>query len=622
MSSKSLQAEFPVHWLVWHNDYEELDKLLQAGEINKEKLDPRGRTALHLAVTLGNLESARVLMRHGCDANRENTKNWTALQEAIATGDPELVQLVLQYRDYQRYTRRAEGVPGLLQKLREASDFYVEMKWEFTSWVPLVSRMCPSDTYKVWKSGANVRIDTTLLGFDNMNWQRGSRSFIFRGQVNSAVAMEVDHDASVVYTETMQVLPGPVDPNLLRPHEDAVAARLTTPLVTTYVDTDKISFERNKTGIWGWRSEKSETVNGYNCKVFNATNVELVTKTRTEHMTEQDKKKNPAQARNPLESFLGFAEKEEKVQGANNGEILEHERLYNPSHITPEEYFNDRIELGDRDIGRPIEQSTKIQKFKANLSLCEDYPLSLQEQVIPIIDLMATSNAHFAKLRDFITLTLPAGFPVKIEIPLFHVLNAKITFGNIFARDSPIEGVTIVEDGDISTCIVEDNIFEAPASFSRIGESEASVTHRHERVRDEDDELLQFAIQQSLLEAGTEDDKVTFWEALNKSRPNGVPGGEGPQSLPRSLQTEEERQLQRAIEASLGMDSQNPPANGPLSDIKEPSICTQPPAILSDAAQLRLAMELSQREDAERERRRKQEEEELAQILQLSLTEK
>ena len=27
-----------------------------------------------------------------------------------------------------------------------------------------------------------MRIDTTLLGFDNMNWQRGSRSYIFKGQ--------------------------------------------------------------------------------------------------------------------------------------------------------------------------------------------------------------------------------------------------------------------------------------------------------------------------------------------------------------------------------------------------------------------------------------------------------
>ena len=43
------------------------------------------------------------------------------LHEAVATGDPELVQLVLKYRDHQRYTKRSVGVPELLQKLKEVS---------------------------------------------------------------------------------------------------------------------------------------------------------------------------------------------------------------------------------------------------------------------------------------------------------------------------------------------------------------------------------------------------------------------------------------------------------------------------------------------------------------------
>lgn len=40
-------------------------------------VDPRGRTPLHLAVTLGHLESARVLLRHGANANAENSRYWT-----------------------------------------------------------------------------------------------------------------------------------------------------------------------------------------------------------------------------------------------------------------------------------------------------------------------------------------------------------------------------------------------------------------------------------------------------------------------------------------------------------------------------------------------------------------
>ena len=57
------------------------------------------------------------------------------------------------------------------------------------------------------------------------------------------------------------------------------------------------------------------------------------------------------------------------------------DEMYNPCHITPEEYFDERVNLESRDIGRPIEQTTKTQKFKAQLWLCEEYPLSLPEQV-------------------------------------------------------------------------------------------------------------------------------------------------------------------------------------------------------------------------------------------------
>lgn len=192
------------------------------------------------------------------------------------------------------------------------------MKWEFTSWVPLLSRMCPSDTYKVYKSGSNVRIDTTLLGFDQSNWQRGRRSYIFKGQEELAVMMEVDHDLCQTHVEQMQVLP-PEYLDLagtLRPSPESLSARLTSPVVATYIDTHKISFERNKSGILGWKSDKNETVNGHNCKVFSATNVELVTKTRTEHLSETDKARH-REARSPLESLLGTVQVEDDAAVPN-----------------------------------------------------------------------------------------------------------------------------------------------------------------------------------------------------------------------------------------------------------------------------------------------------------------
>ena len=49
---------------------------------------------------------------------------------------------------------------------------------------------------------------------------------------------------------------------------------------------------RQKSGIWGFRSDKVEKVNGVDTKVFTATGVEMVTRTRVEHLPEHLKKKS------------------------------------------------------------------------------------------------------------------------------------------------------------------------------------------------------------------------------------------------------------------------------------------------------------------------------------------
>lgn len=58
--------------------------------------------------------------------------------------------------------------------------------------------------------------------------------------------MEVDHDKQVVYTETLALALH--EPELLlaamQPTEEHVAGRLTSPIVSTHLDTRNIAFER------------------------------------------------------------------------------------------------------------------------------------------------------------------------------------------------------------------------------------------------------------------------------------------------------------------------------------------------------------------------------------------
>ncbi|KAM3938109.1 ankyrin repeat domain-containing protein 13A isoform 2-T4 [Leptodactylus fuscus] len=582
------QAKYPLHVLVWNNDFRALERELEGRDI--EELDPRGRTALHLAVSLGHLESARVLLRHKADVTKENRDGWTVLHEAVSTGDPEMVQMVLQYREFHKASTALGGVPELLKKTLEASDFYVEMKWEFTSWVPLLSRVCPSDICRIWKSGAKLRVDATLLGFENMSWIRGKHSFIFKEEDNWAELMEINHDDKTVTKERFDIsqeIEG-ITLDSMQPAEREVSKRLTSPVINTSLDTTSIAFERTKSGFWGWRTDKAEVVSGYEAKVYSANNVNVVTKTRTEHLTEDEKSRYKAD-RNFLESLLGTVEHQFGAQGDLTTEFA---TANNPTAITPEEYFDPDFDLKNRDIGRPKELAIRTQKFKGTLWMCEDFPLSLAEQVTPIIDLMARTSSHFAHLRDFITLQFPPGFPVKIEIPLFHVLNARITFGNVNTCSTAEESSPTTPRGtpDEATAApkfeVDQSVFEIPPSY-HIQENGRSL-----HIRDEDDEIMQFAIQQSLLECSGN-------QQIPQSHSNG------------SISSNQvfDAQYERALQESLLANSQS--AHSSLSSHSQ-----------SFDKDLQFAMELSAKEQEEQEKMRQQEEAELAEILRLSLTEK
>lgn len=54
----------------------------------------------------------------------------------------------------------------IFKTLEALPDFSVDLHFEcISSFIPFVNYISPSDTYKIYKKGSNLRLDMTLIGF-------------------------------------------------------------------------------------------------------------------------------------------------------------------------------------------------------------------------------------------------------------------------------------------------------------------------------------------------------------------------------------------------------------------------------------------------------------------------
>ena len=94
-----------------------------------------------------------------------------------------------------------ERRPKLIQALKQMGDFYLQVKWDFQSWLPLVSRILPSDVCRIHKKGAKIRVDTTLVDFNDMHWERGDISVVFNGDAKRQQSMFILDNKQQVFQQ-------------------------------------------------------------------------------------------------------------------------------------------------------------------------------------------------------------------------------------------------------------------------------------------------------------------------------------------------------------------------------------------------------------------------------------
>lgn len=379
---------YPLHHAVITRNLAEIERLttLPSGvDINER--DAAGIPALHYAIHLGYPDIMKLLIGRGADSTRKSQAGWSPLQEAIAVRSKVLVKEVLvafRKKLNNEYQRR---IPVLLDLLKKMPDFYMELKWEFHSWVPLLSRLCPSDNYKIYKLGPNFRVDTTLVGFDNMKWSRGDLSFVFKGEEEGGVIYVLDHE-----NKTMEkvVIGGPVSDTEISDKEISSVLGSTT-LVRTSPLMDKVTFTSAKTWLGHEKTEKIGD-DAWNSKIYEVNGFDL--KILNRHRVKKSSNPKP---------------KEEIVK-----ELLERS-------VTPTTKYSGLL-FENEGI------SEKLKSYKGTVWISEEFPRTTAE-LLPIFEIIAPTQKHFQKLNSFISMKMPSsGFPVKIDIPVYPTVSGTATF--------------------------------------------------------------------------------------------------------------------------------------------------------------------------------------------------
>lgn len=302
----SKYAHSPAHKAVLMRDYASLRKILgalprlgdpaeihseAASLVEEEKADsisavidrrdvPNRDTPLHLAVKLGDETSTEMLMVAGADWSLQNEQGWSALQEAICNREEGIAMIIVRHYQPLAWAKWCRRLPRLIATMRRMRDFYMEITFHFeSSVIPFISRIAPSDTYKIWKRGANLRADMTLAGFDGFRIQRSDQSIIFLGDGSEDEKVPAGSLCMISHKdrEVMNALDGAGAPATEEEVRQEVAAMSQTNIFRPGIDVTQAVLLPQLT----WRrQEKSDMVGQWKAKVYDMHNVVVSIKSR------------------------------------------------------------------------------------------------------------------------------------------------------------------------------------------------------------------------------------------------------------------------------------------------------------------------------------------------------
>ncbi|OVA02355.1 Ankyrin repeat [Macleaya cordata] len=310
MEDLSKYAHSPVHLAVARRAYASLKRIIsalprlpKAGEVTTEaesvaaevqaesisasidRRDVPGReTPLHLAVRLRDAISAEILMAAGADWSLQNENGWSALQEAVCTREDSIAMIIARHYQPLAWEKWCRRLPRIVSSAARIRDFYMEITFHFeSSVIPFIGRIAPSDTYRIWKRGSNLRADMTLAGFDGFRIQRSDQTFLFLGEgfCSDDGNLSLPPGSLIVLAHKEKEITNALEGAGAQPTEAEVAHEVTLMSQTNMYRPGIDVTQADLVPQLNWRrQERTEMVGSWKAKVYDMLHVMVSVKSR------------------------------------------------------------------------------------------------------------------------------------------------------------------------------------------------------------------------------------------------------------------------------------------------------------------------------------------------------
>nr|GEW64923.1 hypothetical protein [Tanacetum cinerariifolium] len=520
MEDLSKYSHSPAHLAVVRNDHtalrniiSTLPRLAKAGDVVTEdesvaaELDadavsavidrrdvPLRETPLHLAVRLKDPVSAEILMAAGADWSLQNEHGWSALQEAVCNREENIAMIIARHYQPLAWAKWCRRLPRIVSSANRIRDFYMEITFHFeSSVIPFIGRIAPSDTYRIWKRGSNLRADMTLAGFDGFKIQRSDQTFLFLGDGYEDGKVSLSPGSLIVLSHKEKEITNALEGAGAQPSESEVAHEVKlmsqTNMYRPGIDVTQAELVHHL----NWRrQERSEVVGPWKSKVFDMLHVMVSVKSRRVPgaMTDEELFATNEERAVGQDGYDDVLTAEEKIQldsalrMGNSDALCEDEEHDNGNSGSSENIESNGTskdkkgwfawnkkgsktdngqksssEINGEGNGESKKEKDKSGKKKKKkglateakheseykkglrpvLWLTPDFPLKTEE-LLPLLDILANKVKAIRRLRELLTTKLPQGmFPVKIAIPIVPTIRVLVTFTKFEELHSPSE---------------------------------------------------------------------------------------------------------------------------------------------------------------------------------------